>query len=89
MSHNQSPIKIFAAMVVGLVVGAGAGVMFAPRKGSKTRKIILREAKAITNELVKIVSAEANQMQAKLNGLISSANKIEKELHQEIKSLKI
>ncbi len=89
MSHNQSPLKIVAALLAGALVGASAGVLFAPSKGSKTRKKVYREARLITKDLVNFLNAEAKLMQVKLSGLISAANEIEQEMHQETKSLKI
>lgn len=89
MSHNNSPIRLFAALVAGAIVGASAGVLFAPAKGSKTRKIISLEAKAITKELVKILGSEAKLKLVKLIGLITAANENKEEMHQETKRLKI
>ncbi len=89
MSHNQSPLIIVAAMLAGAVVGASAGVLFAPSKGRKTRKKVYREAEAITKKLVNFVNAEAKLMQVKLNGLITAANEIDEEMQQENNSMKI
>lgn len=36
----MSKKKIFGALAVGTVLGVGAGVLFAPKKGSETRKDI-------------------------------------------------
>jgi gas vesicle protein len=89
MSHNYSSLSIIAALVAGALVGASAGILFAPSKGSKTRKKISREAKTITKDLMNLAKTEANLMQVKLSGLISAANEIEQEMHQETKSLEI
>ena len=43
--------KVFLGVVAGLVAGALAGVVFAPAKGSKTRKRILRKAGNYTESL--------------------------------------
>jgi gas vesicle protein len=89
MSRNNSLLRIIAAFATGALVGASAGILFAPSKGSKTRKKISREAKSITKELLNLAKAEANKMQVKLNDLITAANEIDEEMHQETKSLEI
>jgi len=40
------------AIVLGVLIGAAAGVLLAPEKGSKTRDILKKEGKNIKNKLV-------------------------------------
>ncbi len=89
MSHNYSSLSIIAALVAGALVGASAGILFAPSKGSKTRKKISREAKTITKDLMNLAKTEAKLMQVRLNGLITAANEIDDEMQQQTKSMKI
>lgn len=43
--------KILAAFAAGALVGAIAGVLFAPDKGSETRKKISEEGKKLANSM--------------------------------------
>lgn len=46
-------IQFKGALVLGVLVGAAAGVLLAPEKGSVTRKNLKREAKDIKEKLSK------------------------------------
>jgi len=43
--------KVFLGILAGVAVGATMGVLFAPNKGSKTRKIIKMKKDEYTDEL--------------------------------------
>ena len=43
--------KIITAAAIGAVIGAVAGLLFAPHKGNKTRKKICAESKKFTDEV--------------------------------------
>jgi gas vesicle protein len=57
--------KIFAALVVGAAVGAVLGIMFAPDKGSETRKKINEEGKKMSDAL----KNKYNEMKEKMNAV--------------------
>ncbi|MBF6641967.1 YtxH domain-containing protein [Flavobacterium sp. J49] len=43
--------KIVLGVISGIAIGAVAGILFAPAKGSKTRKRIMKKGNNYTNEL--------------------------------------
>ena len=55
--------KVLLGIVAGAAIGAAAGVLFAPKKGSVTRKFIAKKGKEY-----------AGEMEGKFNGLIDSIN---------------
>ncbi len=56
--------KVFLGLLAGVAVGATLGILFAPGKGSKTRKKISRKREDFADEL-----------EDKFNGFIDSINK--------------
>lgn len=57
--------KILTALVVGAAVGAVLGVLFAPDKGSETRKKINEEGKKMSDA----IKNKYNQMKEKMNAV--------------------
>ena len=49
--HNSGNGKIIGALIVGLVVGGALGVLFAPDKGSVTRKRLLSKGEEVKDEV--------------------------------------
>jgi gas vesicle protein len=43
--------KVVLGLLAGVAVGALAGILFAPAKGSKTRKRILKKGEDLTDDL--------------------------------------
>ncbi|MDH4472983.1 MAG: YtxH domain-containing protein [Fluviicola sp.] len=62
--HTSNNRKIIGALVVGLVVGGALGVLFAPDKGSVTRKRLFAKGEEVKDEV-----------QTKLQGLNHEAKK--------------
>jgi gas vesicle protein len=59
--------KIITAAAIGAAIGAVAGMLFAPHKGSKTRKKICDESKKFTDE-VKSAIAKGKEKLSSLKG---------------------
>ena len=53
MDNSKSIGKTIGSLALGALVGVAVGVLFAPRKGTKTRNKISGGAKKITNNLKK------------------------------------
>lgn len=50
-SETNSTGKIIASVLLGATVGAALGILFAPDKGSRTRRRILNGAQDLTEDL--------------------------------------
>ena len=51
MENHSNTGKIIGSFVIGALAGATLGVLFAPRKGTKTRKQIVSEAEKIVHDM--------------------------------------
>jgi gas vesicle protein len=61
--------KIFGAMALGAITGAAIGVLFAPNKGSKTRKKITSGAKDAVEDLRKKMDSSARSLRKRAKDL--------------------
>ena len=51
MENSNDTGKLIGAILLGAAVGVGIGVLFAPEKGSETRKKIINGLKDIAEEV--------------------------------------
>lgn len=61
--NNSS--KIFTALLVGAAAGAVLGILFAPDKGSETRRKINEEGKKMSDA----IKSKFNEMKEKMNSV--------------------
>jgi len=66
---NSSTVKVVGAVVAGALVGAALGILFAPDKGSKTRKKIMNGAKDLAEDIKQKVKHEANSLDHKAESM--------------------
>jgi len=54
--------KVVAAVLAGVAVGAALGILFAPEKGSVTRRSISRRSKEFTDDITEKANEFINSM---------------------------
>jgi len=51
MEHSNNTGKLIGALLLGAAIGGALGILFAPDKGSETRKKILSKSDDLTDAL--------------------------------------
>lgn len=73
MNDSQNTSNAGGALVIGVLAGAALGILFAPKKGSKTRKKIVNSAKYAATKI-------QNKVTDKINYLKDEVVKFEEEV---------
>jgi gas vesicle protein len=69
MENSNDTGKLIGAVVIGAIVGAALGVLFAPDKGSVTRKKLMGGAKDLADDLKQKMMEDANVFRARAEEL--------------------
>ena len=74
MTHTDNTVKIAGALLLGAAIGAALGILFAPEKGSETRKNLSGKSNGLTDEMnekvqefIEKFNKEAESMKEKAN----------------------
>ncbi|HEY3370893.1 MAG TPA: YtxH domain-containing protein [Prolixibacteraceae bacterium] len=65
MENSNVTGKVIGGILIGTVIGAALGILFAPMDGSKTRNKIATGAKDLADDLVKKMKSTANTVKGK------------------------
>ena len=68
--------KVVLGLMGGLAIGALAGVLFAPAKGSKTRKRIMKKGSNYTKEIKDKIEEFYNTVATKYDNVLEQAKEI-------------
>jgi gas vesicle protein len=69
MENSNDTGKVILSLLVGALAGAAVGILFAPYKGSKTRKRLLGGAQGLADDVKQRVKDEINALRAKATEL--------------------
>ena len=82
MSKNGKGIRKF---VIGAALGAGLGILFAPKKGSETRELLKKKMNELTNQIKNIdVEEVKDEFEKKVNEIRMELVDLDKEKVLEI-----
>jgi len=73
METSSSTGKVVGALFIGALAGAALGILFAPDKGSRTRRKLAIGAKDLTEDLTEKIKEEANTLRSKAEELEDAA----------------
>ena len=80
MENSNNTGKVVGALLVGTLVGATLGVLFAPGKGSRTRRKLVLGAQDMAEEIADKIKDEAEMLRKKAMELEELAEDKLKEL---------
>ena len=86
---NKSSVNAVLGFIAGAAVGTALGIMFAPDKGTETRKKIKDQARKATDDMKGSLSHKIEELNEFLSGFVSETKSkiadLEKKTKQEVK----
>ena len=82
MNNVKTNARLIGTLVVGAVAGATLGILFAPRKGKKTREQIAGSAEKIAKNMKKKMLNEVKSLKQK-------AIKLEEKVEENMESISV
>ncbi len=73
-NKSNTSSKVIGALMVGTLVGAAVGLLFAPHKGSKTRQNIAKGTKDLANSAKDLTNDLKNHANSGFNDLKNQAS---------------
>ncbi|HTA82489.1 MAG TPA: YtxH domain-containing protein [Bacteroidia bacterium] len=73
METSGSTGKVIGALFIGALAGAALGVLFAPDKGSRTRRKLATGARDLADDLTEKIKEEADTLRSKAEELEDAA----------------
>lgn len=80
MENSNNTGKVVGALLVGALVGASLGILFAPGKGSRTRRKLMLGAQDMAEDIADQIKDEADMLRKKAMELEELAEDKLKEL---------
>lgn len=69
MENTNDNFKVIGALLIGAITGAALGILFAPAKGSKTRKRLIFGAKDMADDVKEKIKEEVAALRHKAEEL--------------------
>lgn len=82
MENSNSSGKVIGALMIGTLVGAAIGVLFAPHKGSTTRHNIANGTKDLANSAKNLANDLKHKVSDGYDDLVHKAEKASKHVEE-------